>query len=226
MSSFLEKLKKGMKTQSTAEEQDNGPDEDVEEKEETEKEDEKEEEEREKEEEREEEEEEAVEDEPIEEAPKLAKSKRVAAKKPKAAPAKLENLEVKAIPAANEEASAPAAESNDEWLETEGQLAVDVYQTENELVIQSAIAGIKTEDLDVLVEDDVLTIKGTRLNPYQADSIDYFIQECYWGPFSRKIILPVEVDASRTDASMKDGILTIRLPKIQREKKKKITIKS
>jgi len=112
------------------------------------------------------------------------------------------------------------------WLNNEGQLAVDVYQTENELVIQSAIAGIKTEDLDVLVEDDVLTIKGTRLNPYQADSIDYFIQECYWGPFSRKIILPVEVDASRTDASMKDGILTIRLPKIQREKKKKITIKS
>ena len=54
---------------------------------------------------------------------------------------------------------------------------------------------------------------------------DYFIEECYWGPFSRKIILPVEVDSSRADAAMKDGVLTVRIPKIQREKKKKLTIK-
>ncbi|UMX47783.1 MAG: Hsp20/alpha crystallin family protein [Candidatus Nealsonbacteria bacterium DGGOD1a] len=111
-----------------------------------------------------------------------------------------------------------------QWLDNEGRLAVNVYQTENDLVLQSAIAGIKVEDLDVLIEDDVITIKGNRANPLEETG-DYFIEECYWGPFSRKIILPAEVDSSRADAAMKDGILTIRIPKIQREKKKKLTIK-
>ncbi len=111
------------------------------------------------------------------------------------------------------------------WLNNEGQLAVDVYQTENDLVIQAAIAGIKVEDLDVQIEDEVVTVKGSRANPLEEGG-DYFIEECYWGPFSRRIILPVEVDAGRADASMKDGILAIRIPKIQREKKKKVTVKS
>ena len=137
---------------------------------------------------------------------------------------KIENLTVKEIPMV-EDQQEEKNEKEQEWLEPEGQLAVDVYQTEGELVIQAAIAGIKTEDLDVLIEEDVLTIKGKRNNPIQAAAADYFIQECYWGSFSRKIILPVEVDASRTDAAMKEGILTISIPKIQREKKKKVTIK-
>lgn len=116
------------------------------------------------------------------------------------------------------------AETDGEWLSNEGQLAVDVYQTENDLVIQAAIAGIKVEDIDVLIEDEMITIKGDRPNPVQEDG-DYFIEECYWGTFSRKIILPVEVDSSRADAAMKEGILTIRIPKIQREKKKKLIVK-
>jgi HSP20 family protein len=110
------------------------------------------------------------------------------------------------------------------WLNGDGQLAVNVYQTESDLVLQTAIAGMKAEDLDVIIEDEVITIKGTRPNP-QPESGDYFIEECYWGPFSRKIILPVEVDSSRADAAMKEGILTIRIPKVQREKKKKLTVK-
>jgi len=116
------------------------------------------------------------------------------------------------------------AETDSEWLNNEGQLAVDVYQTENDLVVQAAIAGMKVEDLDVLIEDEVITIKGNRPNPVQEDG-DYFIEECYWGNFSRKIILPVEVDSSRADAAMKEGVLTIRIPKIQREKKKKLVVK-
>ncbi len=116
------------------------------------------------------------------------------------------------------------AETDGEWLSNEGQLAVDVYQTESDLVIQAAIAGIKVEDLDVLIEDEMITIKGSRPNPVQEEG-DYFIEECYWGTFSRKIILPVEVDSSRADAAMKEGILTIRIPKIQREKKKKVIVK-
>lgn len=159
-----------------------------------------------------------------EEASDEEKPKKTGVKKTKKTEKKLGALEVKSIPSLEEPEEQPAKEKK-EWLNAEGQLGVDVFQTENELVIQSAIAGIKTEDLDVLIEEDVLTIKGQRDNPYQVDTADYFIQECYWGPFSRKIILPVEVDSSKTDAAMKDGILTIRIPKIQREKKKRITIK-
>jgi HSP20 family protein len=114
--------------------------------------------------------------------------------------------------------------ADNEWLNGEGQLVVDMYQTESDLVIQSAIAGIKVEDLDVVIEDDLVTIKGNRANPLQENG-DYFLEECYWGTFSRKLILPVEVDSSRADAAMKDGILTIRIPKINREKKKKIFVK-
>ena len=109
------------------------------------------------------------------------------------------------------------------WFSNEAQLTVNVYQTGDELVLQSAIAGIKVEDLDVLIEDDVISIKGNRANP-QPEKGDYFIEECYWGPFVRKVILPVEVDSARADAAMKDGILTIRIPKIVHEKKKKVIV--
>jgi len=124
------------------------------------------------------------------------------------------------------EKSSPVPDSNDkEWPKTEGQLAVDVYQTESELVIQSAIAGVKSEELDISVEGDLVIIRGERKRPIEENE-DYFSQECYWGLFSRKIILPIEVDPGRIDASLKNGILTIRMPKIIREKKMKVTIKS
>lgn len=110
-------------------------------------------------------------------------------------------------------------------FESEGQLAIDVYQTEKELVIQSAIAGIKLKDLDISIEKDKLTVKGKREKPIENEKINYFYQECYWGPFSREIILPAEIDPSRTEASFKEGILTIRMPKIERERKKKIEVK-
>lgn len=110
------------------------------------------------------------------------------------------------------------------WPKTEGQLAVDVYQTESELVIQSAIAGVKPEEINISVEGDLITIKGERQRNAEENE-DYFSQECYWGAFSRKIILPVEIDPGRIDASLKEGILTIRIPKISREKKRKILVK-
>jgi len=120
----------------------------------------------------------------------------------------------------------PSAGPSDKesWLEPVGQLAVDVYQTENELVIQSAIAGVKSEDLDISLEGDVITISGERKKPVEEKE-DYFSQECYWGKFSRQIISPVEVDPNRIEASLKDGILTVRAPKLLKEKKRKIIIK-
>jgi HSP20 family protein len=111
------------------------------------------------------------------------------------------------------------------WFEPEGQLAVDVYQTNEEIVIQSAIAGVEPEDLDILIEKDMISIKGERKELAEKSGKNYFYQECYWGRFSKEIILPEEVDNSRVEAKMKNGILTIRLPKIEREKKRKIAIK-
>jgi len=116
-------------------------------------------------------------------------------------------------------------DSEKSWFESDGQLAVDVFETGKEFVIVSAVAGINIENLDVFVEKDILIIKGNRSNPASSGEKNYFYQECYWGPFSRKIILPENVDSSRIDASMDKGILIIKIPKIQREEKKKIEIR-
>ena len=112
----------------------------------------------------------------------------------------------------------------EELMETEGELAVDVYQTESDIVIQSTIAGVKPEGLEISVENDVLTIRGERKNETEEGGKNYFYQECYWGAFSRQIILPEEVDPNRIEATMKNGILTVKLPKINRTKLRKIAV--
>ena len=123
-----------------------------------------------------------------------------------------------------EPATVLAKEEEGKWPQPEGQLAIDVYQNDSELVIQSAIAGVKPENIDISIDDDVITVKGKR-KKLSNEQGDYFYQECYWGSFSRQIISPVEIDPGRVDASLKDGILTIRIPKIVRSKKRKIVIK-
>jgi HSP20 family protein len=113
----------------------------------------------------------------------------------------------------------------EKWPEPEGELAVDMYQTDEELVIQSTIAGIKSEDLSLYLEGDMLFIEGERKKPTEEKG-DYFLQECYWGRFSRKIVLPVEINPDKISATFKDGILTIRIQKVSKERKRKILIKS
>lgn len=110
--------------------------------------------------------------------------------------------------------------SEEEWLdeEYEGQLSVDVYQTPDEIVIKSTIAGVKPEDLDVTINNDMVTIKGKREDSKEVSEENYFYQECYWGGFSRSIILPVEVKAEESKAQLKNGVLTIRLPKAKKSK--------
>ncbi|HJN62225.1 MAG TPA: Hsp20/alpha crystallin family protein [Candidatus Parcubacteria bacterium] len=108
--------------------------------------------------------------------------------------------------------------------EFEGQLFIDVYETNEELVIQSTIAGVMAEDIDISIENEMITIRGSRKRPEEKIE-SYFHQECYWGPFSRQLILPTEVDISRAEASMKDGVFTLRLPKVERKRKKKIAVK-
>lgn len=97
---------------------------------------------------------------------------------------------------------------------TEGHLTVDVYQTDKEVVIQSTIAGITADDLDISIAKDIVTIKGKREQPEKVRSSAYDHRELYWGPFSRSIILPVDINVDRAKAVIKNGLLTIHLPKL------------
>ena len=107
----------------------------------------------------------------------------------------------------------------------EGQLTIDVYQTDNDIVIRSTIAGVKPEDLDVSINNDMLTIRGERKKDEEVPEENYYYQECYWGTFSRSVILPIDVLTDKIEASMKNGILTIRLPKADNTKTKKIQVR-
>lgn len=109
-----------------------------------------------------------------------------------------------------ENAGNPA--QNDEWLDEsyEGQLAVDVYQAGDEIVIKSTIAGVRAGDIDIDVNNDMVTIKGIRRDEEEPGS-EYFYRECYWGGFSRSIILPVDVRQEGVQATLKNGVLTVRL---------------
>lgn len=110
--------------------------------------------------------------------------------------------------------------------EQEGQLTVDVFQDDANIIIQSTIAGVTPEDLDVSITNDMVTIRGERRRTFEADPEDYFYQECYWGIFSRSIILPIEIDSDRAEAKIKNGVLTIRIPKANTAMTRKLTIKS
>ncbi len=114
-----------------------------------------------------------------------------------------------------------------DWLDEnyEGQLSVDVYSTDKEIVIKSTIAGVQTEDIDISVNNDMLTIRGERQNEADTKLEEYYYQECYWGSFSRSIILPVEVDSDKVAASLKNGGLTIRLPKVRKAKNISVKVK-
>jgi|GEM_PF-284498 len=112
------------------------------------------------------------------------------------------------------------------WVaDQEGQLTIDVYQTESDIVIKSTIAGVKPEDLDIQINNDMVTIRGERRKEDEVREEDYYYQECYWGAFSRSIILPVDVEANKAEAIMKNGILTIRLPKAETAKARKIQVR-
>ncbi len=106
----------------------------------------------------------------------------------------------------------------------EGQLALDVYQTPEEIIIKSTIAGVNPNDLDISIANDMVTIRGERKNNEEVSADDYYYQECYWGKFSRSVILPIDINSDKSKATLKNGILTIRLPKVERTKAKKIKI--
>lgn len=114
-----------------------------------------------------------------------------------------------------------------DWLaDYEGQLAVDVYQTADSVVLQAPIAGVKPEDLEISITDEVINIKGERRQVEETSQDNYFTQECYWGAFSRSFILPAVVASEKAEATLKNGILTITIPKMEKTKTKVVEIKT
>lgn len=114
------------------------------------------------------------------------------------------------------------------WLsETsfDGQLAVDVFQTPHHIIVQSTIAGVRPEEVDISFHNDTLTIKGFRRKPVTIPEEDYLYSECYWGGFSRSIILPVDVEADKIDAKLENGVLSIAIPKKEATNLRKIRVK-
>jgi len=125
-------------------------------------------------------------------------------------------------PKGNQDTSAPAALLADE----EGQLTVDMWQTPSEIIIQTIIGGIKPDDVDVSISHEMVTIRGKRANANTISSTDYFYQELFWGAFSRTILLPQEVDVDNSEATIKHGLLTVRLPKLDKTRTQKLKVKN
>jgi HSP20 family protein len=114
------------------------------------------------------------------------------------------------------------------WLNEdfeEGQLSIDVYQTPADIVVKSTIAGVKPEDIDISINNDMLTIRGKREMNEQIKNEHYLYRECYWGSFSRSIILPLEIEANKIDATLENGVLTVTLPKAKNAKQISIKVK-
>ena len=116
--------------------------------------------------------------------------------------------------------------SDNQIFDQEGELVVDVFETEADFVVLAAIAGVQIKDLDISLEKDMMVIKGNRQDPHNHPDKKYFYQECYWGPFSRKVILPENVDVDNADAQMDHGVLTIKIPKNETDTKGKVGIKT
>jgi len=119
-------------------------------------------------------------------------------------------------------------ENNDEWLNMEreeGQLSIDVYESPANIIIKSTIAGVKPDDLDISINNDMITIRGKREADREIKEENYLYKECYWGSFSRSIILPVEVKEDKVEAVLENGVLTITLPKAKASKQISIKVR-
>jgi len=117
-----------------------------------------------------------------------------------------------------------------DWLENdydyeEGQLSIDVYQTPKAIIVKSTIAGVKPEDIDISLHNEMLTIRGRREMTEEVAEEDYLFRECYWGAFSRSVILPMEVSEKKIEAAIENGVLTVTLPKAKIAKQVSIKVK-
>ncbi|VAW21533.1 hypothetical protein MNBD_BACTEROID04-687 [hydrothermal vent metagenome] len=116
-----------------------------------------------------------------------------------------------------------------DWMEEEneeGQLTIDVHQTDDNIIVQTMVAGVKPENLDIAITRDMVTIKGNREKLNTVSEEDYFYKELYWGSFSRTVLLPQEIDPEEAEATERNGLLTLRLPKIDKDKKRNLKVKT
>lgn len=102
---------------------------------------------------------------------------------------------------------------NSNWFSGEAQLSVDVFEDGNTLIVKSTVAGVKPENLEISISNDLLTIRGFREQEDNIEDNNYYCRECYWGAFSRSIVLPCEIDQKKVDAGINNGVLVIKLPK-------------
>jgi HSP20 family protein len=123
----------------------------------------------------------------------------------------------------------PIRETREEgWANSspeEGELSVDVYQNQNEIIIKTMVAGVKPEDLDVSISRDMVTIKGKRESERTIADDDYFHKELYWGSFSRTVVLPEEIDVDASEAIEKHGLLIIKLPKVDKNRSARLKVR-
>jgi|SRR3989339_1806736 len=118
---------------------------------------------------------------------------------------------------------------NNNWIEEENEeaeLSVDVYQTPTDIVVQTMVAGVKPEDLELSIARDIVTIRGQREENRNIDEENYFAKELYWGKFSRTISLPAEVEPEEVEATEKHGLITIKIKKVDKEKKNSVKVRS
>ncbi|HEY4488391.1 MAG: hypothetical protein A3B34_01215 [Candidatus Sungbacteria bacterium RIFCSPLOWO2_01_FULL_54_21] len=115
---------------------------------------------------------------------------------------------------------------DNEAEEPEGELAVDVYQTPDAIVVKALVAGVQPTSIDIALTREMLTISGRREDEREVEEDGYLQRELYWGAFSRTIILPEEIDVDMAEASEKHGILMIRLPKINKKRQTKLKVRS
>lgn len=120
----------------------------------------------------------------------------------------------------------PKTPQKNEEEQIGGQLAIDLYEDDEYFVIQSTIAGLKPDEIDIQVDDNIITIKGERTNPVYniVENKNVLLQECYWGFFKREVMLPSKINPDGIKASFKNGVLTIIIPKAEQKKKRKISI--
>jgi HSP20 family molecular chaperone IbpA len=119
-----------------------------------------------------------------------------------------------------------SVQGEEEVEEEVGQLTVDVYHTASEIIIQSMVAGVQPDNLSIVITRDMVTIKGKREEVRGIDKDNYFVKELYWGSFARTIDLPVEIEPEESEAIEKHGLLIIKLPKINKDKKTSLKVKS
>ncbi|OIO08441.1 hypothetical protein COX21_00055 [Candidatus Falkowbacteria bacterium CG23_combo_of_CG06-09_8_20_14_all_41_10] len=116
----------------------------------------------------------------------------------------------------------------DRWLDdsaSEGQLLVDVFSTDKQIIVKAAMAGVKPENLNISLHNDLLTVKGKREEAKNSQDSEYIYRECYWGSFSRSLVLPYEVDSKKIQAFLENGVLTVVLDRVGDAQSIKITVK-